>query len=230
MKSLIFLLLSIMLLSCTAPAQNEDVGASAFQQLATMPGVQILDVRTSGEYQDGHIKNALQADWLEQDQFKDRVQYLDKTKPVLVYCASGGRSGKAAQWLAQNGFQKIENLKGGFTQWKLENKPVESNTNVTQITQQEYNSYINSAGVVLVDFGAEWCAPCRKMIPVIDQVQGELKDKFKLVKIDGGININVMQQVNVAALPTFIVYKNGKEIWRRQGIAEKDELVKQLSN
>ena len=217
-----------MLFSCNAPAQNQNVNAEKFQQHATAPGVQILDVRTTGEYQNGHIKNALQADWLQQDQFKDRVKYLDKSKPVLVYCASGGRSGKAAQWLAQNGFQQIENLEGGFTQWKLENKPVEGMENVVQLTAAEYEKYTNTDGTVLVDFGAEWCPPCKLMAPVIDAVENELKNKFKLVKVDGGVNTEIMKQLNVAALPTFIVYKNGKEVWRKQGITEKTELIKQL--
>jgi len=83
---------------------------------------------------------------------------------------------------------------------------------------------------VLVDFGAEWCPPCRKMQPVLDALQNEMKDKFKIVKVDGGINTAVMQQLDVSTLPTFIVYKNGKEVWRKQGIVEKNELKKQLSN
>ena len=230
MKQLIILFINITLLASSTPAQNKDVTAETFQKDLATPNVQILDVRTPGEYQAGHIKNALQADWLQQDQFKDRIQYLDKTKPILVYCASGGRSGKAAQWLAQNGFQNIENLKGGFTQWKLENKPFEGPSDVPQISIKDYEAYTHSSGVVLIDFGAEWCPPCKKMLPVIEALQRELKGKFKLVKVDGGININVMQQLNVAALPTFIVYKNGKETWRKQGITEKEELVKQLSH
>jgi thioredoxin len=156
------------------------------------------------------------------------VQYLDKSKPVLVYCASGGRSSKAAQWLAQNGFTTIENLKGGFTQWKLENKPVEGASNAPQVTEKDYASYVTSANIVLIDFGAEWCPPCVKMAPIIDELQADLKDKFKLVKVDGGVNTNMMKLQNVEALPTFIVYKNGKEVWRKQGVVEKSELAAQL--
>ncbi|HRH50549.1 MAG TPA: thioredoxin domain-containing protein [Panacibacter sp.] len=228
MKYATILLAGIILFSCNAPAQNQNVNAEKFQQHAAEPGVQILDVRTTREYQNGHIKKALQADWLQQDQFKDRIQYLDKTKPVLVYCASGGRSGKAAEWLAQNGFQHIENLEGGFTQWKLENKPVEGMENVIQLTTAEYEKYTKADATVLVDFGAEWCPPCKLMAPVIDAVENELKNKFKLVKVDGGVNTEIMKQLNVAALPTFIVYKNGKEVWRKQGVTEKAELIKQL--
>ncbi|MEP6846686.1 MAG: thioredoxin domain-containing protein [Panacibacter sp.] len=231
MKYLLFLVINIALLSCTTTAQqqNTDVDVSTFQQDLTKDNVQVLDVRTAGEFQGGYIKNAMLADWTNPDQFKDRVQYLDKSKPVLVYCASGGRSGQAAQWLAKNGFTTVENLKGGFTQWKIQNKPVEGAKNVTQITADDYKNYITSSNVVLIDFGADWCPPCRKMTPVIDELQTELKDQFKLVKVDGGVNITVMQQQHVEALPTFIIYKNGKEVWRKQGIVEKTELIAQLN-
>ena len=230
MKYFISLFMIGLLFTSAVFSQNTDVTPEVFQKDLSNANVQILDVRTPGEYQNGHIKNALQADWLQQDQFKDRVQYLDKGKPVLLYCASGGRSGQAAQWLEKNGFQKIENLKGGFTQWKLENKPFEGAANVPQISMKDYVAYTKSSNIVLVDFGAEWCPPCKKMQPVIEGLQTDLKDKFKLVKVDGGINIDVMKQLNVAALPTFIVYKNGKEIWRKQGITAREELIKQLSN
>jgi len=232
MKYIALLFLTVLLISCSSTAQsiNKDVDAATFEQDLNKENVQILDVRTAGEYQNGHIKNALLADWTNPAQFKDRIQYLDKSKPVLVYCASGGRSGAAAKWMAENGFTSIENLKGGFTQWKLQHKPAEGVANIPQVSINDYNTYINSANIVLIDFGAEWCPPCRKMAPVIDEVQAALKDKFKLVKVDGGINTQVMQQQNVAALPTFIVYKNGKEVWRKQGLVEKSELIAQLSN
>jgi len=229
MKYIIPFIISATLLSCTSSAQtNKDVDATTFQNDIAKDSVQILDVRTSGEYQNGHIKNAMLADWMNQEQFKDRIQYLDKSKPVLVYCASGGRSGKAAQWLAQNGFKTIENLKGGFTQWKLENKPVEGASDAPQVNEKDYTAFVTSANVVLIDFGAEWCPPCRKMEPVLSELQTELKDKFKLVKVDGGINTNIMQLQNVNALPTFIIYKSGKEVWRKQGVVEKNELLAQL--
>lgn len=220
-------MLSLLFWSYSVSAQ-ENANADQFLELSAKSGVQLLDVRTADEYKNGHIKNALQADWLNQQQFTDRVQYLDKSKPVLVYCASGGRSAKAAAWLSQNGFSKVVNLKGGFTEWKLKNKPVEGIADVTQLTTADYSKYIVSDIPVLIDFGAVWCPPCKKMEPVLETLQNDLRDKFKLVKIDGGINTNIMQQLNVAALPTFIIYKNGKEVWRKQGITDISEFKAQL--
>lgn len=219
--------LAFILFSCNAPAQNKNVDVSTFQQHLN-DDVQLLDVRTMGEYSSGHIKNALLANWMDKKEFTQHVQYLDKEKAVLIYCASGSRSGQAAKWLAENGFKNIENLKGGFTEWKLENKPVEAERNVAQMTIDDYYNLLKNDKPVLVDFGAEWCPPCKIMQPVLDNLQNEMKDNFKLVKVDA-MNTAVMQQLDVSTLPTFVVYKNGKEVWRKQGIASKDELKKELS-
>lgn len=219
---------SILLLSVSHKsfAQNKDVDVATFQQhLST--NIQLLDVRTPDEYNAGHIQNAMLANWMNKQEFTERVKYLDKDKPVLVYCASGGRSGQAAKWLAENGFSHVENLKGGFTEWKLENKPFESASNASQLTIDQYYASLKSDKPVLVDFGAEWCPPCRKMQPVLDALQTENKNAFKFVKVDG-MNTALMQQLNVSALPTFIVYKNQKEVWRKQGIVSKEELKKAL--
>jgi thioredoxin-like negative regulator of GroEL len=77
---------------------------------------------------------------------------------------------------------------------------------------------------VLVDFGAEWCPPCRKMEPIINQFLADQKDIFFL-KIDGGVHTNLMQQLNADGLPTFILLKNGEERWRYKGVLTLDELT-----
>jgi rhodanese-related sulfurtransferase len=138
MRSPVFFLFWLIGLSCNAGAQKQDVDVNAFEHQITNKDVQILDVRTPDEYAGGHIKNAMLANWVNKDEFTERVKYLDKTKPVLVYCASGGRSSQASQWLASNGFKQVENLTGGFNQWKLENKPFDATTNVTQLTIDQY--------------------------------------------------------------------------------------------
>ena len=79
----------VVLVAC---GQQQDLDPNQFQQKIADKGIQLLDVRTIGEYNSGYIKNAFQADWTNQAQFFDRTQHLDKSKPVYVYCASGGRS------------------------------------------------------------------------------------------------------------------------------------------
>ncbi|HVZ25793.1 MAG TPA: rhodanese-like domain-containing protein [Sediminibacterium sp.] len=212
---------------CRADAQ-EALTVPAFEQAMQQGHPQLLDVRTAGEFQTGHLANALQADWLNQSQFADRVQYLDKQKPVLVYCASGVRSAAAAKWLQQKGFTDVKSLAGGLTAWKLQGKPIASPDAKPQMSQDTYQSLIQSADVVLVDFGAAWCPPCRQMEPVLEKLQKSYAGKFKLIKVDGGNDIAVMKAQEVSALPVFIVYKKGRETWRKQGVVSLEELGKQL--
>src|SRR6478735_2255573 len=120
-NALLPLYCSIVLLgACNLQAQKNSLTPAEFQQELNQASVQLLDVRTAGEYQNSHLVKAFQADWNNQEQFKDRVSYLDKSKPVLVYCASGVRSGKAAEWLKANGFTSVQNMEGGIVAWKKE--------------------------------------------------------------------------------------------------------------
>ena len=222
----VFFVLSVLLNFCSV-AQNTSLTADEFERKISAD-VQLLDVRTINEFKAGHIKKSLQADWLLEDQFRQRIQYLDKNKPVYVYCASGGRSSAAATWLRNNGFATVLELKGGFNKWKADNKPFETLTSVKQITVQDYHRNLKKADVVLVDFGATWCPPCQKMEPVLQQLELELKDNFKLLRIDGGVHTDMLKHLKIESLPTFIVYKNGKETWRKQGIVSLEEFKLQL--
>jgi rhodanese-related sulfurtransferase len=78
--------------------------------------VQLIDVRTSEEYSKGFIEEAQNIDYNSTD-FANKISELDKNKPVLLYCAMGGRSSKASKVFKSQGFKKIYDLKGGFLSW-----------------------------------------------------------------------------------------------------------------
>lgn len=231
MKSLLqcLLVLLIAFSSCDSTAQPKlSIPVAEFEQKWKSGTHQLLDVRTAGEYKTGHLKNALQADWLNKQQFEERTRHLDKTKPVLVYCASGVRSEQAAKWLLKQGFVEVFNLKGGTSAWQLAGKALEAEVIAAQMTLNVFQQKIQAAGFVLVDVGAEWCPPCKKMEPVLAQLQQEMKNKYQLVKVDGGIDIEVMKTINASVLPTFIIYKDGKELWRKEGIVDLATLKSKL--
>lgn len=222
-------LLVIVLSSCDTNGQQKlSIAVTEFETKAQSGTYQVLDVRTAGEYKSGHLKNALQADWLNKQQFEERTRYLDKQKPLLVYCASGVRSEQAAKWLLGKGFTEVFNLKGGTSAWQLEGKRLEAETVVAQMAVNAFQQKINVQGFVLVDVGAEWCPPCKKMEPVLAQLQQKMNGKYQFVKVDGGIDIDVMKTIKAAVLPTFIIYKDGKEIWRKEGIVDLETLQSKL--
>ncbi len=211
--------------------QKTDTSLSPadFKTQAEQPNAQILDVRTMAEYTSGHIHSSLLADWENQGQFMDRVKYVDKTKPVYVYCLSGGRSAAAAKWMRANGYNNVYELKGGINAWKNNSLPLDGAPNIKQLTPTEYQSQISNDGVTLVDFSAEWCPPCKKMEPVIAQLQKDMGSRFHFVKIDAGVQTDIMKQLDIESIPVFIIYKSGKEIWRKEGITELSELKQQIT-
>lgn len=94
------------------------------QKLAEDPSVFLLDVRTKGEHAEARIKGCT---LIPIDELPGRLAELpaDKERPILVYCAMGGRSARGASLLAQNGWTTVFNLEGGITAWKDEGRPVE---------------------------------------------------------------------------------------------------------
>lgn len=216
-------------ISCTA--QNKTaLNANEFEAGITSKDapVQILDVRTPAEYASGHIKNSLLADWNNRAEFERRVSFIDKDKPLYVYCLGGGRSAKAAEKLRSEGYKNVYELQGGINAWKAADKPVEGKAAGRQMTLQEFNGAITSSKVVLVDFGAEWCPPCKKMEPALKSLQENNAGKFTLVKVDGGNDEEILRTYNVTALPVFIVFKDGKQVWRKDGVADEKEIAAQL--
>ena len=224
-SSFFLLLFTTFLLSCNG---QTGTNLTAEQFDAAVNGkepVQLLDVRTPEEFNSGHIKNALLADWKNESEFNRRTSFIDKKKPVYVYCLAGGRSAAAAKKMRSSGYEKVFELTGGINAWKAAEKPVEGKSDKPQMELTDFNNVINSNKVVLVDFGAIWCAPCKKMEPVLAELQKKYADKFTLLKVDGGNDENLLKQFNVTALPVFLIFKDGKQIWRKEGIAEEKEIA-----
>ena len=94
-----------------------DVKVAEFEKLANAGKGTILDVRTPKEYAEGHVNGSVNINYFDKD-FKDQVGKLESTKPVYVYCHSGGRSSKAMNIMKSQGFTTIYNLTGGYAAWK----------------------------------------------------------------------------------------------------------------
>jgi len=88
----------------------------------------------------------------------------------------------------------------------------------------EFNALINSGELVFVDFYAPWCAPCRKMIPMIDSLKTEYKGQIAVVKINADASKKLMKSLSIQSVPNLILYKNGKSLFTHTGIISKSEL------
>jgi rhodanese-related sulfurtransferase len=221
------LLISFCIIACNNAQTKMNLTADEFEKSIAQDSIQLLDVRTVGEFTSGHIKNALWADWNNSKEFERRTSFITQKKPVYVYCLSGGRSATAATYLRNKGYTVFE-LKGGINAWKAANKNIEGKTTGKQMTIDEYNTGIAKTKTVLVDFGASWCPPCKTMEPIINAVLQKKDNNLSLFKIDGGKDDEILKKYNVTALPVFIIYKNGKEVWRKDGVASEKEILDAL--
>lgn len=213
---------ALLLLSCSAQTKK-TITPDEFEKAITKDSVQILDVRTPEEYTSGHIKNTLLANWNDKAEFSRRIAFVDKNKPVYVYCLAGGRSAAAAKEMRSMGYEDVVELTGGINAWKAAKKPLEGKLDEKQMSIEAFDAAI-SGKTILVDFGAEWCPPCKKMEPILKSLQHNNPNKFELVKVDGGKDFDLLKKYAVTALPVFIVFKNGKLVWRKDGVATEKEM------
>lgn len=131
----LFLVISLTVYSCKEKTKDTDNGQNAavvlgttdeFKAATEQDNIQLIDVRTPKEYAEGHLKNAENINFYDDD-FMQQMEKLDKEKPVYIYCRSGGRSGKAAKQLADEGFTEIYDLDGGILEWNKKNLPTKTN-------------------------------------------------------------------------------------------------------
>ena len=89
----------------------------------------------------------------------------------------------------------------------------------------KFNELINSDMPVLVDFYATWCGPCKTMSPILDEVAKQVQGKAKVIKVDVDKNQQAAAAYQVRGVPTLILFKNGKQIWKQSGVVPANELV-----
>jgi len=91
-----------------------------------------------------------------------------------------------------------------------------------------FETIINDTKPVIVDFHALWCGPCKVQSPILKELAVELGDRVKVIKIDVDQNSSISSKYQIQSVPTLIVFKNGKPVWRHSGVVTKGELTKVL--
>lgn len=227
LKHLYLFLISFLAFSCYSQTAVKTIDVTSYsEKIKTTPDAQILDVRTPEEYTTGHIENSDNVDFLA-NSFVLKTDKYDKTKPVFVYCKSGGRSAKASAKLAELGFTSVYNLDGGMLKWEAAGlaKP---DTKIIGICSQEYAELLKSDKKILVSFYAPWCAPCKKMEPYILKMQKEMTNKVTIVRLNADENKTIMQELKISELPTLVLYENKAIKWQQSGFVSEEDLKQQL--
>ena len=149
--------------------------------------------------------------------------------------AAGDECGKPVEKMSKMGFVDVYNLDGGFMSWKEANLPynIDSLFNYKSLDNILTQNYIDSILIVntnvLICISTQWCMPCRKMEPIINKLEIELNDKLFVLRLDADDNPFLTKQYNVLAIPTYVLYKNNLEVWRKNGIIAYSELVRNIN-
>jgi rhodanese-related sulfurtransferase len=220
---------SFVILSCRGQESKkiQSVNPETFaKKIKETKNAQILDVRTPEEFASEHIANAANVNWLADD-FAAKSNNFYKSKPIFVYCKSGARSQKASEKLAELGFKNIYTLEGGLLKWNAVgfSKPT---TEIIGMSSQEYAKLLNSDKKVLIDFYAEWCAPCKKMESYLLKMQKELGHRILIIRLDADKNKTLLSEMKINELPTLLLYENKEIKWKHSGFISEVDLKKQL--
>ncbi len=91
--------------------------------------------------------------------------------------------------------------------------------------KSSFSKILDSEIPVLVDFYADWCGPCKMLAPILKQVKDEMGDTIKIVKIDVDKNQSIASKYHVRGVPTMLLFKSGKQLWRQSGVLQKEDIV-----
>lgn len=204
------------LVSCTNHKGVTELGSDAFRdQLASGTNIQLIDTRPAKAYEEGHIAQAVNVDFTASD-FNKKTGDLYKDIPVYIYGQKGGEEASAR--LKSLGFKEVYELKGGMDAWMQKGHPVEMG----------FNTVIAGKKLVLVDFNAKWCKPCKMMQPFIDKIHEERKNDVTVMSIDTDMARDLAMKYKINRLPTVMMFKESKVIYRSEGLLDQaylDSLV-----
>jgi thioredoxin 1 len=217
-------------ISCQSTSQSiSTIKVNEFEKRMTAPDVQLVDVRTADEYDGGHLPNAKNMD-VNEDEFATQIKTLDKTKPIFVYCLSGGRSKAAAKEMAAAGLTNITNMDGGVMAWRaatkslVTDKPIVNNS----MSMAAYKALITKDKPVLVEFYAPWCGPCKILKPQVEKIGKEQKDNMYVQFVDVDEHKQLADELKIKSIPILMYYDNGNKKWEIVGAPSVNQLRKKL--
>lgn len=94
----------------------------------------------------------------------------------------------------------------------------------------KFSEIINQDKPVLIDFYAEWCGPCKMMSPILKEVKDSLGEAVSILKIDVDKNQALAAKYQVKSVPTLLLFKQGKQLWRQSGVVQKEDLIKIINS
>lgn len=218
--------------SSNGVGDNFQLNAQEFsEKITSTPDAVILDVRTPGEFSQGHIQNAINISWNDPT-FDGKINNIAKNAPIFIYCLSGSRSMSAANFMRKNGYDKVYELMGGMMKWSMANLPIATESAISKATGLSLSDFKNLTRgdkIILVDFYADWCLPCKKMEPFLNEISIENKEMVTLIRINADEQSELCKSLKIDALPYLQIYKNENLLWEKVGFIDKKGIENEIN-
>ena len=96
--------------------------------------------------------------------------------------------------------------------------------------KNSFQKILDSNKPVLIDFHADWCGPCKVLAPILKDVKAQLGEAVKIIKIDVDKNQGLAEKYQVRGVPTMLLFKNGKQVWRQSGVLQKEDIIAEINS
>lgn len=190
-----------------------------YAKIKSQKNPQIIDARGADEFALNHIEGAVNFN-LKSEDYEKQVAALNPSKPVFIYSIAAYRSGLLSTELIKRGFSEVYILEGGIASWIGGGKPFYTNLK-SKLTLPEYKKIIADNNYVLVDIGSKYCATCRTVKPILENLRTQYGEKLKIVQIELEESPQVIADLKtVKVFPTLILYQNGKIVFKKDGLGD----------
>jgi thiol-disulfide isomerase/thioredoxin len=232
MKKIIITIFLVASIVATTAAQTNEItiGIDSFvARVKREIKPQIVDARSPEEFAKNHLYNAVNIN-PQVPGFQQRIDALDKNKPVFIYSIQNGRSTILAKDLLSKGFQDVHDLLAGIGSWVGSGNPYY--TSATQgLAIEDYKKILTENKLVLVDIGSEYCGSCKRVKPILDTLRKENGNAIKIVELELEVSPQLIASLKtVTAFPYLILYNHGEIVLQRSGLKDlKTDIDKSLS-
>ncbi|MBF4507493.1 sulfurtransferase [Flavobacterium sp. JLP] len=219
-KSITALILLFTFISFSQEKSSSVVLLDAFYaKIKAQKNPQIIDARGPEEFALNHIEGALNFN-TKSDNFEKAVASLNPSEPVFIYSIAAYRSGLLSTELSKKGFSEVYILDGGIASWIGGGKPFYTNLK-SKLSIAEYKKIIAENNYVLVDIGSKYCATCKTVKPILEDIRAQYGEKLKIIQIELEESPQVIADLKtVKVFPTLIFYQNGKIIFKKDGLGD----------
>lgn len=219
------LVIAVLLLASCKSNTSGKLGLDAFNQIASNNNAQIIDLRPQAEFDSGHIVNA--ASFVPNSPELDAyIDLLYKDVPVCLLGGNQDDNSKLIEKLKSKGFKNINELDGGMSAWINAKLPIQKTLpkKIYPNDTIKFDDAINGGKLVMVDFNATWCKPCKMMQPSIDRVHDDRSSEVIVYSIDVDEFPQYNEKYQIKSIPLVLLFKNGKLLHRSEGLLEESKI------